>query len=347
MRNKKTNVSENERKEVKEMAKKTNKTNVNEKEIKTMNKKEKENKVMKAEEKVMKTESKALTVEKLLKVINNSKYTNPVTPAIIGHCDAIIEHYEYGVGVTHSDNTYVYSIRSNNPEKEDIQIDDVVWGYVRLYVKLISKTVSEYATIVVYQNNFDRLATTLITALDTGDYPASSLKALLDDAVASKTQLPINRVKNTEGRVVTYFAQYTHQPKYKIEYTLHSVQNMLLFEEYFNTALYYPTLTYNTPYRVVIDDVYIKHEGDVVTRFMLKLVSDNGSVYRIDTKIEPAIESTLLSLCASAKFEEAINNFEELREKLIGRKFLFSVLLEFSDNTGTQYEAFVFGKEVK
>lgn len=344
MRNKKTNVSENERKEVKEMAKKTNKTNVNEKEIKTMNKKEK---VMKAENKTMKVETKALTVEKLLKVINNSKYTNPVTPAIIGHCDAIIEHYEYGVGVTHSDNTYVYSIRSDNPEKDDIQIDDVVWGYVRLYAKLISKTTSEYVTIVVYQNNFDRLATTLITALDTGDYPASSLKELLDDAVASKTQLPINRVKTTEGRVVTYFAQYTHQPKYKIEYTLCSGRNMLLFEEYFNNALYYPTLTYNTPYRVVIDDVYIKHEGDIVTRFMLKLVTDNGSVYRIDTKIEPAIESTLSSLCASAKFDEAINDFEELREKLIGRKFLFSVLLEFSEHTGTQYEAFVFGKEVK
>lgn len=344
MRNKKTNVSENERKEVKEMARKTNKTNVNEKEIKTMNKKEK---VMKAEEKVMKVENKALSVEKLLKVINNSKYANPVEPIIIGRCEAVIDHYEWGVGVTHSDNTFVYSMRSDNPEKDDIQIDDVVWGYVRLYVKLIKENISECATIVVYQNNFDRLATTLITALDTGDYPASSLKALLDDAVASETLLPINRVKTAEGRIVTYFAQYTHQPKYKIPYTLCSAQNTLVFEEYFNTCLYYPTLAYNTPYKVVIEDVYIQHKNNVVTRFMLKLMTESKSIYRIDTQIAPAIESTLSSLCASAKFDEAINDFEELREKLIGRKFLFSVLLEFSEHTGTQYEAFVFGKEVK
>ena len=323
------------------MARKTNKTNVNEKEIKemkTMNKKE---------NKVMKVENKPLSVEKLLKAINNSKYANPVESSIVGRCEAVIDRYEWGVGVTHSDNTFVYSMRSDNLEKDDIQIDDVVWVYVRLYVKLIRENISEYATIVVYQNNFDRLATTLITALDTGDYPAAPLKALLDDAVASETLLPINRVKTPKGRIVTYLAQYTHQPKYKIPYTLCSAQNTLVFEEYFNTCLYYPTLAYNTPYKVVIEDVYIEHKDNVVTRFMLKLVTDSGNIYRIDTQIAPAIENTLLNLCASAKFDKAINDFEELREQLIGRKFMFSVLLDSSEHTGTQYETFAFGKEVK
>ena len=350
---------------------KTNKTIKNEKEIKKMAKKtnvnEKEIKEMKTGANTFKAGSKVtsgrLTVSHLLKTINNSKY-NSISD-IIGDCEAVIERYEYGVGVTHSNNTFVYSMRSENPEAEDIQPSDKVWGYVKLFVRIIKDSTEQYTSLTVYEDNFDRFATSLMAVLNIDNtYEAASLRTLLNDAVASGTRVPITRVKK-ESYMVTYWARYTHQPKYKLDYTLHSAQNAALFEEAFCNALYYPALEYNTVYKVKIDNCYIQHkvqpitkydhitktyitvEEDTVTRFLLKLVSDEGYVYRIDTKIDIAIDKTLESLCAAAALPEELENIDDVSDFLIGRKFLFSVMLDYSETTQTQYEVFAFGKEVK
>jgi hypothetical protein len=246
-------------------------------------------------------------------------------------------------------------MHTDNPEKEDIQLGDSVWGYVKLYVRLIKDSVEQYTAVTVYQDNFNRLATTLITHLYADVVPEdkvpASLKTLLDLAVVSGTRLAVTRVAAKDKRILTYWAYYVHQPRYEIDYTLYSAQNKMLFEHAFTNNLYYPAPEYNLTYKATVQDCFIKTsgegEGAEVNRLgLLLVIEDYNYVYRIDTQVPQAIENTLDSLGRAAAIAD-LDTLDDFKDVIVGRTFLFSVMLDYVESTGFNYETFAFGKEVK
>ena len=320
----KTMQDHNTRKETKIMAtNKTNKTIKNEKETKIMS-----NKI-----------EYKLTKTSLLNKINRAIYQEPSD--ITGECAVIIHDYETGVGLRHTNNTYVYSIRQDNPEVNDVQPSDEVFGYIKMFIEIIKDNKQQYTTVTVNQGFFDRLATGLMNTLyPSDDLISATLQELLSKAVSDKTPISVNRVLY-KGNYVIYWTRYTHQPRYKIPYTLNTAQNVALFKEAFETNKYYSSLKYNTHYVVTISDFFLKYKNEDIVRLGLRLVADI-----IDTENAYCIGNTVLSI-ANAYGKEGFEDLEAFMEEIKSKKFIFMSQLDTSSKNKNQYEVYVFGKEVK
>lgn len=307
-----------------------------------VSKNEKENRTMENR----KVESK-MSVKNLLETMQASKYKT--VSAIVGECHVYIKEYTVDCLVSHADKTFVYSIRKDNPAKEDVQPDDVVTGYVRLNVEIVQGNKTNTTNIIVYQQNFDRLATSIMNSLGIvrPKYTKpKTLVQLLNLAVEQNKPIPVTRVRNQQGYIMTLWAPFTHQPKYEdTAFVLNKEQNLTLFEQDVNTRVYYPVLAYNKPYTLTIDELYIKENGGAVEALCLRLV-DGDYQYIIRTTIQAAVNYTCIGL--SYAFTDIIyNDLQEFCDKVKGAEVTVTVSLG-ETSKGTQYEKFNFTrKEVK
>ena len=335
------------------MAKKTNKTNknVNEKEIKEM--KAANNKPM--DFKALPKHSSLFTMEDLLTFINSVHYTQDIT--ITGVCDVVIERYETGVSVKHTDGTFVYSMRTDNPEKDDIQPDDACEGYIKLWMRVMQDDVVERTTTIVRESGFGKFATALIHwAADGSVENPTTLRALLDAVIKYEEKICIERVCEADEKGSKYcyynWSKFTHQPRYKTDYVLNSAVNLGLFEHTLDTNLYYRMPEYGQTYAVKLDDFFIrtvKKWDKKLKAYVdcphlgLKLVNDDF-IYIIDTDFEFTVKQIAKSLILAKGFA-IYDNLEQVLVAIKGEHFLFTPLDETTDS-GTTYEIFAFGKGV-
>lgn len=290
---------------------------------------------------------KTLTKVELLNKINRSAYTG--TSDITGECTVVLDSYETGVGIQHTNGAYVYSIDKTNPESQDIQPGDVVFGYIKLYLEIKQGSKVHNTSATINQQHFDRFATSLMDALDyqmidDEFITKATLPVLLETAIANKTEIPVLRNQHN-GSFYIYWSSYTHQPRYKIKYTLNNAQNIELFEKSLQENEYYASLKYNEHYTVTIEDFFLLYNNEDIVRFGLRLTSDEFE-YIIDTKNTLCISNTIESLAAAYNASN-FTTIEDFIESVKHKKFTFMVQEEMSNNSHKLYETYVFGKEVK
>lgn len=309
----------------------------------------------------------SLDANDLLHLINTGKYLDKSD--IVGDCHVYIQNYETDISVRHADNTFVYSINKDNPEKDDVQPDDVLQAYVKLYVKLVQGKKTDCTTITVYEGMFDRLATSLLNTIG-NTYPEGkpmSLIELLDKAVGFEKPIPAYRKVNATGTVITYWCMYTHQPRYKIQFKLNKEENYEIMKTALNSNLYYPILVHDTTASVTIQDLFVRFCGEdksIVRRLGLKLVADNFE-YIIDLEIPAEVKDSkgivlnqarrngvavamrnIIKALSSILDNEKFTDIETACNAFKGLKTSFKVRLESADGV-SKYEVFYFGKEVK
>lgn len=290
---------------------------------------------------------KTLTKVELLNKINRSAYTG--TSDITGECTVVLDSYETGVGIQHINGAYVYSIDKTNPESQDIQPGDVVFGYIKLYLAIKQGSKIHNTSATINQQHFDRFATSLMDALDyqmidNEFITKATLPVLLETAIANATEIPVLRNQHN-GSFYIYWSSYTHQPRYKIKYALNNAQNIALFEKSLQENEYYASLKYNEHYTVAIEDFFLLYNNEDIVRFGLRLTSDEFE-YIIDTKNTLCISNTIESLAAAYNASN-FTTIEDFIESVKHKKFTFMVQEEMSNNSHKLYETYVFGKEVK
>lgn len=309
----------------------------------------------------------SLDANDLLHLFNTGKYLDKSD--IVGDCHVYIQNYETDISVHHADSTFVYSINKDNPERDDVQPDDVLQAYVRLYVKLVQGKKTAYTTITVYEGMFDRLATSILNAIN-NTYPEGvpmTLIDLLDKAVGLEKPIPVYRKVNAADTVITYWCMYTHQPRHKIQFKLNKAENYEILKSALNSNLYYPILQHGKTAVVTIQDLFVRFCGEdksIVRRFGLKLVADNFE-YIIDLEIPAevkdnngvvlnqarrngvavAIRNIIVAL-SSVLDNEKFTDIEKACNAFKGHKVSFKPCLQSSDGIN-KYEVFYFGKEVK
>lgn len=290
---------------------------------------------------------KNLTKTNLLNKINRSAYTG--TSDITGECTVVLHSYETGVGIQHTNGAYVYSIDKTNPESQDIQPGDVVFGYIKLYLEIRQGSKVHNTSATINQRHFDRFATSLMDALDyqmVDDefITKATLPVLLETAIANATEIPVLRNQHN-GSFYIYWHSYTHQPRYKTKYTLNNAQNIELFEKSLQENEYYASLKYNEHYTVTIEDFFLLYNNEDIVRFGLRLTSKDFE-YIIDTQNILCISNTIESLAAAYNASN-FTTIEDFIESVKYKKFTFMVQYEMSNNSHKFYETYVFGKEVK